>query len=385
MLISDLLVYIITGEVVYLLAITANIDLGIITLLDTMAAEHRGVIFAKCTNVFSFLVKCCMDSNRKDYICHLLTQFDAFFLALGINPNADSKGRCFNVISKFYSISIACVVFASLLITIADFSLSCFCPALCMYYAISIMTLSHTLSFYLYWIFIVEKRNLCISSLAEALQGCTLRKQLCYVVFILKTLLLLIYLSLFAFLVKDMSIFLFSYILEESMVFPDMGPVLISFPPFVSVIRYISLSVTTTYYYSSFALFQIHLGLWCYLLLKAFRYCNRNIECVMARGNTITQETIENTRYRYEQCLTALSKVDNFFSLYIGLTLFSCLASVCIMIYIAVSDSSKTPHVYVGLMSTSILLIATIVPPLFVKNEVSALLLFQSEIMRLHA
>ena len=350
-----------------------------------MTTEQRGVnsekfscgIFSKCTKLFPCLSECCMDRDRKDDICHLLTQFDVFFLVLGMNPNAHSKGRFFNIILKLYSCSVACVIIASLLITIADFSHSCSCPALCIYYGISMISFSHILIVYLFSIFIVKKRNLCISSLAKALHGCgDLQNQLCYVVFLLKALLLLIYLYWFTILTKTIAFFLYSYIVDGSVVIPDIKPVPLSFPPFVSVIRYISITTTTTYYFSSFALFQIHIGLWCYLLFKAFKYCNSNIECAMTRGKTVTPETVENNRYKYEQCLTALNKVDSFFSLYIGLTVFICLASACVMIYFAAGDTSKVPLTYLGIMTTSTLLITTIVPPFLVENEVSALLLF---------
>ena len=350
-----------------------------------MSAEERGVksekfscgIFSKCTKLFPCLGECGMDRNRKDYICHLLTQFDVLFLVLGINPNADNKGRCFNIILNFYSSSIVCVIIASLLITIADFSHSCSCSASCIYFGMSMISVFYILSFYLSWIFFAKKRNLCISSLAQALHGCDdLRKQFGYVVFILKALLLLIYLVFFTILIKDMVIFLKYYIVDGSVVIPDMAQVPFSFPPFVSVIRYISQTITFTYYMCSLLLFQIYLCLCCYLLFKAFKYCNSNIECAMTRGSTVTPETVENNRYKYEQCLTALNKVDNLFSLYIGLTVFSSLAMACVVIYLAAGDTSKFPSVYIGVMTLSILLITTIVPPLLVENEVSALLLF---------
>ena len=144
-----------------------------------MTADQRRVkseefscgIFAKCTNIFPCLGRCCTNRNRKDYICHLLTQFDVFFLLLGINPNIDGKGRCFNIILNVYSSSVACVKMSSLLITNAVFSHSCSCRALCIYYGILIISFPHTLLFYLSWIFILKKRNLCSSYFAEALQG----------------------------------------------------------------------------------------------------------------------------------------------------------------------------------------------------------------------
>ena len=359
--------------------------MGIINIYDRMTAEQRGVksekfscgIFSKCTHLFPCLGKCCMDRNREDYICHLLTQFDVFFLLLGINPNADGKGRCFNIILNVYSSSVACVIIALLLITIAEFSLSCSCPALCIYHALSTISYSSTLLFYLSWVFVVKKRNLCISSLARALRGCALCKQLGYMVFILKTLLVLIYLVLSIFLTKDMAIFLYSYIVDGSVIIPDMIPVPPSFPPSVSVIRYIFVTLNRTFYFSSLSLFQINLGLWCYLLYKAFKYCNSNIECAMARGKMVSPETIENNRYKYEQCLTALSNVDQLISLYIGLIVFSCLAVACVMIYFAAGDTSNFPLVNLGLMSTIVLLMTTIVPPLLVENKVSALSLFK--------
>ena len=350
-----------------------------------MTAEERGVksekfpcgIFSKCTKLFPCLGECYMDRNRKDYICHLLTQFDVLFLVLGINPNADNKGRCFNIILNFYSSSIVCVIIVSLLITIADFSHSCSCPAICIYFGISMISVFYTLLCYLSWKFIAKKRNLCMSSLAQALHGCgDLRKQLGNVAFILKVLLLLIYFASFTILIKDVAIFLKYYIVDGSVVIPDMAQVSLSFPPFVFVIRYISQTLMFTLYFCSLSLFQIYLSLCCYLLFKAFKYCNNNIECAMTRGSTVTTETVENNRYKYEQCLTALNKVDNLFSLYIGLTVFSSLAMACVIIYLAAGDTSKFPNVYIGVMTLSILLITTIVPPLLVENEVSALLLF---------
>ena len=350
-----------------------------------MTAEQKGVksekfslgIFSKCTNLFPCLGGCCTNRNRKYYISYLLTQFDVFFLLLGINPNADGKGRCFNIMLNVYSSCIACVIIASLLITIAEFSHSCSCPALCIYHALSIISLSSNLLFYLSWVLTVKKRNLCISSLARALWGCALCKQLGYVVFILKALLVLIYLVLFIFLIKDMAIFLHSYIVDGSMIIPETTPVPPSFPPYVSFIQYIFLTLTRTFYFPSLSLFQINLALVCYLLYKAFTYCNSNIECAMARGKTVSPETIENNRYKYEQCLTALSNVDELISLYIGLIVFSCLAGTCVMIYFVAGDTSNFPLVNLGLISTIVPLITTIVPPLLVKNKVGALSLFK--------
>ena len=274
--------------------------------------------------------------NKTNPIKNSLRKLSPLFLLAGVYILDDRRNRFLNTLAKIHSLLVWLVCIILCCLFLVDTYLNSVCTSMILMRAYGIVFILYTMACNLIWKKIHKKiiENSCKLAHTYIAHGRAFIVRLERIVRFIRALLFIIY-------IVSSGMLVFLLVLTLNSEISNLEYFHRSFPEITLRVQIFMVLVIIFEHYAVFTVIisQSWFAIWCYILCQIFRNFNSKVSSGLSKTDSISVSVVEKLRLHYEFCLEIVRQSDDCFQLYIGITLVSITATLCLAIYIFFSSA----------------------------------------------